>query len=132
MPFWNWGNFYERILRNILSGAWEADDEQDTSVNYWWGLSAGVIDLVVSEENVPEGVRQLVKVYRRAITNRSIGPFDGYIQDQAGRVRAQEDGYISTRDIVTMDWLADNVDGKIPTPQELSEQAQKLIHSDQV
>ena len=132
MPFWNWGNFYERILRNILSGAWEADDEQDTSVNYWWGLSAGVIDLVVSEENVPEGVRQLVKVYRRAITNRSIGPFDGYIRDQAGRVRAQEDGYISTRDIVTMDWLADNVDGKIPTPQELSEQAQKLIHSDQV
>ena len=81
---------------------------------------------------MPEGERQLVNVYRRTLTNRSGGPIDGYIRDQAGRVRAQEDGYISTRDIVTMDWLADNVDGKIPTPQELSEQAQKLIHSDQV
>ena len=130
MPFWNWGIFYERILRNILSGAWNADDEQDKSINYWWGFSAGVIDLVVSEDNVPEGVRQMLNVYRRAITQRAVSPFDGYIRDQKGNIRAQEDGYISTRDIVTMDWLADNVVGRIPAAHELSERAQKLIHSD--
>ena len=53
-----------------------------------------------------------------------------HVSDGPHGIRAQEDGYISTRDIVTMDWLADNVVGRIPAAHELSERAQKLIHSD--
>lgn len=132
MPYWNWGHFYERIIRSILSGSWdEVDDTEELkSINYWWGLSSNVVDMIYSED-LPEGVQQLVQFYKRSITHLMVGPFDGYIHDQQGRLRAQEDGYISTNDIVTMDWLIDNVIGEIPSTAELTPDAQKLITSSQ-
>lgn len=130
MPHWNWGNFYERIIRSILSGSWEEvdDTEEIKSINYWWGLSSNVVDILVSDE-VPEGVQQLVRFYKKAIERRHTGPFDGYVKDQNGTLRAQEDGYISTNDIVTMDWLLDNVVGEIPSAEKLTLAAQNLIKS---
>ncbi len=132
LPFWNWGSFYERIMRSIQSGSWETEDDHDKSINYWWGLAAGVVDLIISEKDVPEGVQQLIRFYRRAVTNRSVGPFDGFMKDQEGGMRAQNDGYIRTRDIVTMNWLADNVIGKIPEKKEFSSDAQQVIQSDKI
>lgn len=128
MPFWNWGYFYERIIRSILSGAWDEVDDTDElkSINYWWGLSSNVVDMLYSED-LPEGVRQLVKFYKNALIRRNISPFDGYVRDQMGQLRAQEDGYITTNDIVTMDWLIDNVIGEIPMASELTEEAQSLL-----
>ena len=130
MPHWNWGNFYERIIRSILSGSWEDvdDTEEIKSINYWWGLSSNVVDILVSDE-VPEGVQQLVKFYKKAIERRHTGPFDGYVKDQNGIVRAQADGYVSTNDIVTMDWLLDNIVGEIPYTETLTQAAQNLIKS---
>ena len=130
MPYWNWGYFYERIIRSILSGSWdEVDDtEEIKSINYWWGLSSNVVDLLYSED-LPESVQQLVRFYKKAISRQATGPFDGYMRDQSGKMRAQEDGYISTNDIVTMDWLAENVVGEIPAAGKLTEAAQNLIKS---
>ncbi len=130
MPYWNWGYFYEKIIRSILSGSWEEvdDTEEIKSINYWWGLSSNVVDILISED-VPEGVQQLVHFYKKAIERRHTGPFDGYIKDQNGLLRAQEDGYISTNDIVTMDWLVDNIVGKIPDSDQLTQAAQNLIKS---
>ena len=51
------------------------------------------------------------------------------MKDQNGTLRAQEDGYISTNDIVTMDWLLDNVVGEIPSAEKLTLAAQNLIKS---
>ena len=105
------------------------DDIDDLkSINYWWGLSSNVVDILVSEE-VPEGVQQLVRFYKKAIERRHTGPFDGYVVDQNGQLRSQEDGYISTSDIVTMDWLLDNVIGEIPSAESLTQEAQNLIKS---
>ena len=130
ISYWNWGMFYERIIRSILSGSWEEVDDTDElkSINYWWGLSSNVVDVLVSD-NVPEGVKQLVHLYKKAIERRHTGPFDGYVKDQNGMLRAQEDGYISTNDIVTMDWLLDNVIGEIPSAEKLTQAAQNLIKS---
>ena len=104
------------------------DTEEIKSINYWWGLSSNVVDILVSDE-VPEGVQQLVRLYKKAIERRHTGPFDGYIKDQNGLLRAQEDGYISTNDIVTMDWLLDNIVGEIPSAETLTKAAQNLIKS---
>ncbi len=130
ISYWNWGIFYERIIRSILSGSWEEVDdiEEIKSINYWWGLSSNVVDILVSKD-VPEGVQQLVRLYKKAIERRHAGPFDGYVKDQNGMLRAQEDGYISTNDIVTMDWLLDNIVGEIPSAEKLTQAAQNLIKS---
>lgn len=128
MPVWDWGLFYERILRSILSGSWseEDDEEENHAINYWWGLSSGVVDLIV-DESLPEGIKQLVAFYKKAIMRRSYSPFDGQLKDQNGMVRSEKDGYISTGGIVTMDWLLDNIEGKIPKLEEFKEDAQELL-----
>ena len=80
-------------------------------------------------EEVPEGVQQLVRFYKKAIERRHTGPFDGYVVDQNGQLRSQEDGYISTNDIVIMDWLLNNIVGEIPSAEKLTQEAQNLIRS---
>ena len=47
MPVWNWGRYYELIVRSLLHGTWDetSDDSQVRAVNYWYGMSSGVIDI---------------------------------------------------------------------------------------
>lgn len=130
MPIWNWGLFYERILRSILSGSWseEDDEEESHAINYWWGLSSGVVDIILPD-SLPEGVKQMVTFYKKAIMRRSFSPFDGQLVDQEGNERSEKDGYLHTADIVTMDWLLDNVIGKIPEYDEFKSDAQDLLRN---
>jgi len=59
MPIWNWGVFYEKLLQSVLAGSYKAEgQEQVKALNYWWGMSAGVIDLICSK-HVPYGVKGL-------------------------------------------------------------------------
>lgn len=129
MPFWNWGIFYEKILSSILSGSWsDLDRDQTKAINYWWGLSAGVIDLVYSSR-LPEGVTQLMRYYKRSIIHDFCHVFDGFIYDQQGTLRSEEDGYMPTGRIVTMDWLINNVVGQIPEAGRLNLEAQDLVET---
>lgn len=58
MPFYNWGAFYERILRSILEGNWKQEEKNETAnaVSYWWGMSAGIVDVICSK-HLPSGRR---------------------------------------------------------------------------
>ncbi len=130
MPFWNWGLFYERILRSILSGSWseEDDEEENHAINYWWGLSSGVVDIILPD-SLPEGVKQMVTFYKKGIMRRSYSPFDGQLMDQEGNCRSEKDGYVHTANIVTMDWLLDNIVGSIPHYDEFKPDAQDLLRN---
>ena len=49
LPFWNWGIFYEKLIHSILVGTYQSEgNAENKALNYWWGMSAGVIDLVYS------------------------------------------------------------------------------------
>ena len=46
MPVWQWGIYYETILRRVLNGTFKLEYEESTkALNYYWGLTAGVVDL---------------------------------------------------------------------------------------
>ena len=59
MPLWHWGKFYEQLIRTIMDGTWKYDDNDDETkaINYWWGLSAGVVD-VIHSQNLPIGTQK--------------------------------------------------------------------------
>jgi len=130
LPLWNWGKFYERIIRSILSGSWNELSNLDEAhaVNYWWGLASGVIDIAVSDD-LPEGIKTMTGFYKKAIMRRSFAPFEGYLTDQAGNHRSESDGYIATADIVKMDWLLDNIIGEIPDNETLGDAARNLVET---
>lgn len=121
----HWGKVYESIIKIILRG----DDENargKKAVNYWWGMSAGVIE-VICPLDMPHGTHRLIEFLKSAISSGSFQPFDGLIYSQNGVVQCEEGQSLNPRQIITMNWLAENVIGRIPDAEELTEEAQALL-----
>ena len=127
MPLYHWGKFYEQLLRTILDGTWKYDDTDSTkAINYWWGMSAGVIDVVCSRQ-LPIGTRRLVDLLKSTISSDRFNPFSGVLYSQEGVVQEDPNRSMLPEEIMTMDWLAENVIGSIPTKEELTETAEPVI-----
>ncbi|MDE6951561.1 MAG: BMP family ABC transporter substrate-binding protein [Lachnospiraceae bacterium] len=125
-PIWHWGKFYERIVRNICNGSSEANtSKKETAINYWWGMSADVVDVICSKK-MPHGTHRLVNFLKSSICAGSFNPFDGLIYSQDGIVRCKEGESLQPEDILSMNWLAENVVGSIPAFEELTEEAKLL------
>lgn len=126
MPLWHWGKFYEQLIRTIMDGTWKYDDNYETkAINYWWGLSAGVVD-VIHSQNLPIGTRRLIQLLKDNITRGEFNPFSGVLYSQDGMVQSDPNKALSPEEIITMDWLAENVVGSIPTRKELTDQAKPV------
>lgn len=127
MPVWNWGVFYEKLIQSILAGAYESEGEAEVrALNYWWGMSAGVIDLFYSN-NVPIGVKRLAEHIKYDISVEDVVPFYGEIRSQDGTLRNEAEQTMSPDAIMKMDWLVENVVGEIPGIGLLKEQAKAVV-----
>ena len=127
MPLWNWGAFYEKMIQSILAGAYQTEELSDNkALNYWWGMSAGVIDLIFSN-NVPAGVRRIAMHVKSDVCKGYIVPFHGEIRDQEGKLRNKEREDMSPMDIMKMDYLVDNVIGSIPNKKEFVGTARTVV-----
>jgi len=135
-PVWLWGRFYENIISSMLSGAWEKEEAPHRAVNYWWGMDSGVIDVKLSD-CLPTGLQALAKILRKDIQRGSLDPFFRPIIDQQGKVRNNGKHPLSPDEILYMDWLCDNVIGRIPEFEEVEPFAQPMlrelgIHRDKI
>ena len=123
----NWGKFYERIMQYILDGSWKPMAYGDKkTLNYWWGLSAGVVELICSER-VPGGVKRMAESFAQFIAEGSFHPFEGKMRDQNGKIHGTDGETLEVEELVTMDWLYENVIGRIPEQSELEEGAGELL-----
>ena len=128
MPLWNWGIFYEKMIQSILAGSYQSEDsEKGKALNYWWGMSAGVIDLICSK-NVPVGVRTLIEHMKDDICSGEIVPFYGEIYGQDGTLKNEEHQEMPPEDIMEMDYLVENVVGTIPPVEEFIDAAQSIVY----
>lgn len=127
-PLWNWGKFYEKILGSIMSGSWEGDEVPDATkaLNYWWGLSSGVVDFIYSQ-NLPPDTKRLVEYMRRGIESGSYHPFSGILHSQTGIIQKDENHVLTPEEIITMDWLSENVIGSIPDFSMLTDAAAQVV-----
>ncbi len=128
MSICNWGKFYEQIIQSIKSDTWKADTNanKNRAINYWWGMSAGVMELICSGR-LPVETKRLTDLMTNLIKRGWFRPFDTELRDNRGNLRQAADGHMSHRQIAKMDWLLDNVDGRIPTFDELDEDALGLV-----
>ncbi len=124
MPLWEWGKFYERLVRTIMDGTWKQDDKapEKKAINYWWGMSSGVIDVVCSK-NLPIGTQRLVYLLKDTISRGEFNPFSGVLYSQEGVIQGDPDASLTPEQVAKMDWLAENVIGSIPAKSELQEHA---------
>ena len=80
---------YEKIVLSVLNGAWEEGGGK--AINYWWGMSSGVIDIKLSD-GLPSGVRKLGEILKAKLSEGSLDPFSTRIVDQNGVLRCEGDG----------------------------------------
>ncbi|MDO4260672.1 MAG: BMP family ABC transporter substrate-binding protein [Eubacteriales bacterium] len=128
MPVWNWGKFYERIVRSVLTGAWKRTEPASDfkSVNYFWGMSSGLIDLICSH-HVPDTARRLVEAMGREISSGAFQPFGCRVVSQDGVLQSPAGEDMPAGQIGSMDWLLDNVVGGFPALDSLTDEALEIV-----
>ncbi len=137
-PFYSWGRYYDQIVRSVLTGTWSAKGliHDDHPMSYWFGLNTGVVDILLGKD-IPYQTRKLLEYFKRGIASGSFSPFSGEIRTGTGILQSpftekstavsMEMNSLSTENIVSMNWLAENVDGHIPEFGELIRQAQRFL-----
>ena len=126
IPVYHWGRFYEQLIRAILDGTWKADDTKSAkAINYWWGMAENAID-IISSPWLPEGIKRLIELLSKTIRSGDFNPFSGIIYSQDKTIRNGENQTLAPDDIITMDWLSDNIIGEIPVIDELEENAKPV------
>ncbi len=126
-PIWHWGKFYERIINIICHGDFDRKEMKGKqAINYWWGMSADVIDVICSQ-SLPHGTSRLLAFLRNSIRAGSFQPFEGIIYSQDGQIQCGENDSLTPEEITTMNWLTENVVGQIPAFDDLTEEARSLV-----
>lgn len=127
-PVLNWGTFYRRIVRSVLTQKWSSEKlPQDQGVNYWLGMEQDVVDIALSRR-LPYQAVNLANVLRRAIREETLDPFEGEIRKKGGAlVRAAGDPPFRQEEIIGMSWLAENLQGDIPGWSELTPEAKSIV-----
>lgn len=128
MPMYLWGPFYAKLIDSVMSGTFkqEAEDSEDKAINYWWGLSAGVVDLIYSRK-IPEGTKKLLHIIKQQIIDNEFSPFQDEIKAQGGVIKNENGHRMSPEEIMKMNWLAENVEGEIPEIEDLREEARPIV-----
>ena len=127
MPVWQWGVYYESILRRIQDNSFLQEyEESSKALNYFWGMSAGVVDLLCADK-VPYGAKKMAFLLRKGIRAGVFDPFEGPLYAQDGRRMADEGQTLSTEQIINMNWLTENIVGAIPDYDQLSDAGKATV-----
>lgn len=123
---WNWGALYKKLVETVQNGAWDSAGPEGVALNYWWGMSAGVIDFICSKK-VPVKTRQLVEFMKHQIMEGGFNPFAGELYSKDGPVQTDEHCCLSPEEIINMRWLSDNVEGSLPRWNKLNQDAKAVV-----
>ena len=124
-PCWMWGKLYENLIRTVLSGSYDQKKAPE-AINYWWGMDSGVIDVQMTEL-VPEGTRTLAASLMDQIRGGALHPFQRELISQDGTVRNDGSRTPSSRELLTMDYLSEIVEGAIPAYEDLLPMSRALV-----
>lgn len=126
-PVVNYGRYFELILKPIIDGNWDtaASVRSDQSLNYWYGISSGVLDInITCRESYYS--RKMIDCWKEAIVKGSFSVFEGELRSQNGIIQPAGSGRLSGEAIMKMNWLNDNVIGTWPAYEELNANGKKM------
>ena len=127
MPVWQWGVYYETILRRIQDKTFQAEYTGSAkALNYYWGMSAGVVEMRYSDK-LPDATRKLAGLIEKSIRAGLCDPFRGPLHDQTGRQIIGKEQTLTPEQVIDMGWLNENVVGAIPSYDELDEAAKATV-----
>ncbi len=129
VPVWKWGVYYEKLLRAVLDKT--VKDEYDNTaraLNYYWGMSAGVVDIEYAPA-LPLASRRFADYFRSSIIHHGGTPFLTPFYTQSGEIIGKGQTELTLEEIINMDYLVDNVEGSIPLYEELTDMGKSTVET---
>ena len=127
VPVWKWGVYYEKILRSTLDKTIKSEYINTArALNYYWGMSAGVVDVEYAPA-LPLASRRYADFFRSSLISGVGKPFLTPFYTQSGEIIGSRQLELTLEQIISMDYLVDNVVGSIPTYDELSPVGQETV-----
>ena len=126
---WDWGRYLELMVRSIEDDVWrrEREGQRVRPLNYWWGMSAGVVRLDL-RPGIANGLLRMVDVLRRALLEGVVHPFEGSLVARGGEVvRKEGSPRLTAQEIASMSWLNDNIVGGLPKSWEIASTAADAV-----
>ncbi len=119
-PVWKWGVYYEEILRRMFDKTLQTEYENSNkALNYYWGMSAGVVDIEYSDTLSP-ATRRLADFLKESIIHNVCTPFLTPLFNQSGETIGDGQKTLNLEQIINMDYLVENVVGTIPRYEEMT------------
>ena len=127
VPVWKWGVYYEKLLRSVLDKTIKSEYINTArALNYYWGMSAGVVDIEYAPA-LPLASRRYADFFRSSLISGVGKPFLTPFYSQSGEIIGSRQKELSLEQIISMDYLVDNVVGSIPTYDELSDKGKSTV-----
>ena len=127
VPVWKWGVYYERILRSMLDKTIKSEYvDTARALNYYWGMSAGVADIEYAPA-LPLASRRYADFFRSSLISGVGKPFLTPFRTQSGEVIGARQNELNLEQIISMDYLVENVVGSIPPYNELSDVGKAIV-----
>ena len=119
-PVWKWGVYYEEILRRYFNKTMQTEYEKSNkALNYYWGMSAGVVDVMYTDA-LSLTSKHFGDLLKDSIRNNICTPFLTPLVTQSGELIGEGEKNLSLEQIISMDYLVENVIGDIPQYDELT------------
>ena len=127
VPVWKWGVYYEKMIRSVLDKTIKSEYVNTArALNYYWGMSAGVVDIEYAPA-LPPSSRRYADFFRSSLISGAGKPFLTPFVTQNGDVIGSRQHELSLEQIIRMDYLAENVIGSIPSYDELNPVGKKTV-----
>jgi basic membrane protein A len=105
VDFWN--PYYVQRAKDVIAGTWQSQD-------VWGGFKSGML-VMAPFANMPEDVAKAGKDAETGISDGKIVVFKGPIKDQGGAEKVASGAALDDGAIAGMNWLAEGIDGQIPS-----------------
>ncbi|SDZ97503.1 nucleoside-binding protein [Desulfuromusa kysingii] len=105
-PIWDWGVLYKEFATNVHNDTWTPEE-------IWAGMETGVVKLAPLSDKVPAAVQTLVAEKQQALMEHKMQVFAGPIKDQAGDVILPTGKTYSDKELLSMNFFVEGVQGSI-------------------
>lgn len=102
-----WGDFYTRVTSSVIDGSW-------TNSPMWDSMAKGVLAIAPLGKMVSEDIAAKVAARRAEMAAGTFHPFQGPVRDQSGAERIAAGEIIADKDLYSMNWYVQGVEGTLP------------------
>jgi basic membrane protein A len=103
----SWGGYYIDTTKAVLAGTWKSNEVHG-------GLKEGMVKMSPLNAVVTPDAAKAFEAKKAALTAGTFNPFMGPIKDQSGAVKYPAATAVPAKDLASMNFYVQGVEGAIP------------------